>query len=297
MNRSTFFLAGLLILLIVVAFLLLQNPGERSAPVSTGEYLATIDSLAVDGIQIKSPTVDIVLEKQGVEWYLRTPLSFRADQSNVAQLIQQAKNLEVKNVVSSNPEKQSLFQVDSTGTMVTISEGGAEKASFILGKTGPTYSETYARRKGSDEVVLVSNMMNYVFTRSVKEWRDRSIVSVPKETIKQITYQYGDTTFSVEFRDSLWFVANDPADPPVVEGILSSLAAFQADDFIDDPSTTLPRITATISFAGIQLLFHHIKEGDKYIVRSSLAPQSYEVSSWRVNQVLKRKKELVKGNS
>ena len=294
MKRSTLLLAGILVVLILIAFLLLQKPGEQSSSASTGEFLARVDSLAVDKIHLQSPTFNVVLEKQGVEWYLRNPLSFRADQSNVAQLLHQAKSLEVKNVVSGNPEKQSLFQVDSTGTQVTLFEGENETASFILGKTGPTFSETYARRKGSNEVVLVSNIMNYAFTRSIKEWRDRSIVSIPKETIKQLTYQFGDTTFTMEFRDSLWFVGDDPAQGSVVERVLSSLTGFQGDDFIDAPPASLPRVSAMLSFAGTQLVFYHVKEGDKYMVRSSLSPQWYDVSSWSANQVLKRKKEIVK---
>ncbi len=294
MKRSTLLLAGILVVLILIAFLLLQKPGEQSSSASTGEFLARVDSLAVDKIHLQSPTFNVVLEKQGVEWYLRNPLSFRADQSNVAQLLHQAKSLEVKNVVSGNPEKQSLFQVDSTGTQVTLFEGENETASFILGKTGPTFSETYARRKGSNEVVLVSNIMNYAFTRSIKEWRDRSIVSIPKETIKQLTYQFGDTTFTMEFRDSLWFVGDDPAQGSVVERVLSSLTGFQGDDFIDTPPASLPRVSAMLSFAGTQLVFYHVKEGDKYMVRSSLSPQWYDVSSWSANQVLKRKKEIVK---
>jgi hypothetical protein len=293
MNRSTVILVGILAALILVAYLVLQKPGEQSSSTSTGEFLAAVDSLAVDGIHLKSPSLDIVLEKQGVEWYLRHPLMFRADQANIAQLIHQTKNLEIKNVVSSNPEKQPMFQVDSTGTQVTLYEGGNETASFILGKTGPTFSETYARRMNSNEVVLVSNMMNYIFTRSVKEWRDRSIVFIPKETIKQVTYRFGDTTFTLEFKDSLWFVGREPAQGTVVEGILSSLAGFQGDDFIDTPSVVLPRLTATLSFAGVQLAFHYVKESNTYMVRSSLAPQWYTVSNWRANQVLKRKKEIV----
>lgn len=297
MNRSTLILVGILVVLILVAFFVMQKPGEHSSSTSTGEFLAAVDSLAVDKIHLQTPTLDIVLEKQGVEWYLRRPLMFRADQSNVAQLLHQAKNLEVKNVVSSNPEKQSMFQVDSAGTQVTLYEGGNETASFVLGKTGPTFSQTYARRKGSDEVVLVSNMMNYVFTRSIKEWRDRSIVTIPKETIKRLTYQFGDTTFTLEFKDSLWFIGSEAAQGSVVEGILSSLSGFQGDDFIDTPSVALPRITAMVSFAGVQLAFHSVKENDTYMVRSSLAPQWFSVSSWRANQVLKRKKEIVQVGS
>ena len=294
MRRNMYYMLGLLVLLILVAYVTMQRPGEQSSSGEAGEYLVDVDSLTVDKIEISSPSTRVVLERRGVEWFVEEPVSYRADQSNVASMIHDSKNLQVKSVVSTKPEKQSVFQVDSTGTLVKMYGRGEEQAAFIIGKQGTSYMDVYARRANSDDVALISGASNYAFNRPVKEWRDRSILKVPQENIQEVRFQYGDTTFVLAFRDSVWMIGRDSTQDWVVNSLLSSLSDFQADDFIDTIWTKPPRITVQISYAGAQLSFAYQKDGEKYVVQSSNSPQWFEVQSWRANQILKRKKDLVK---
>ncbi len=296
MTRNTYILIGLLGLLVIIAYLVMQKPGERSSTGETGEYLVSVDSLAVDRIQIKSSTASVDLQKRGVEWYVQEPVSYRADQGNVAALIHDMKNLEVKNVVSNKAEKHSVFQVDSTGTRIGVFEKGTEKATFVIGKTAGGFSEVYARRMSSNDVALVSGASVYVFNRPVKEWRDRTIVSVPRENIKEIQYQFGDTTFVLAFKDSAWTIGKDSTQDSAVNNLLSSLSNVQADDFVDTLTNRPPKITAQISYAGAQLTFFRLKDGDQYLVQSSATPQWFEMQNWKANQLLKRKKDIVKSS-
>jgi hypothetical protein len=296
MTRNTYVLLAILVVLVIVAYLVMQKPGERSSTGESSQVFAAVDSLAVDRIEIKSPGSDVVLQKKGVEWFLTVPVCYKADQSNVAMLIHDCKNLEVKNVVSDKPEKHSVFQVDSTGTRVTLFEKGAEKSSFILGKAGSSYSEMYARRSTSNDVDLVSGGSSYVFSRSVKEWRDRTILSMSRDNIKEVRYQYGDTTFVLALRDSSWIIEKDSTQSEVVSNLLSTLSNFQADDFVDTLITRPPKPTTQISCSGTQLTFFYVKQGDKYLVQCSTSPQWFEVQSWRASQILKHKKDIVKSS-
>jgi hypothetical protein len=245
----------------------------------------------VDKVEIKTPASSLVLEKRGVEWYVAKPVDYKADQSNVGQIIHQIKNLEIKNIVSSKPEKHSVFLVDQTGTQVTVSEKGIEKASFILGKMAGSYAESYARRLNSDDVLIVEGASSYMFDRPVKDWRDKTIITAPKESIKDIRYQYGDTMFNVTFSDSAWFSGKDKVQQSVIEGIVSSLSNVQADDFID--SSVSPKVTAMIAYAGVQLRFSFNKITNKYYVQSSSSPRWFVLEQWKANQILKRKKEFL----
>ncbi|MFH0991321.1 MAG: DUF4340 domain-containing protein [bacterium] len=294
MTRKTYILGGLFIVLLLVAYLVTQQPGEQSAATDSAGNLVAIDSLAVDKIEITSPTSTVVLEKKGVEWYLQKPISYRADQNNVASVIQETKRMEIKSIVSSKPEKQSVFQVDSTGSLVKIYQQGVETASFIIGKPGNSYSETYVRKSNSNDVILVGSSLSYIFTKPLKEWRDRLICKVPREKIQEVKYQYGDTIFALTWKDSTWMIGKDSTQSSVVEGVLSSLSEFQTDDFIDTAFTAPPKAAAQITVGSTHLTFFQLKGQDKFFVRSSTSPQWFEVQSWRANQVLKRKKELVK---
>ncbi|MCX6144531.1 MAG: DUF4340 domain-containing protein [Ignavibacteriales bacterium] len=294
MTRNTILLSGLLVVLLIVAVLVMQKPGERSLSGETGAVLASIDSLAVDKIEIKAPASCIVLQKNGVEWYLQSPVTYRADQSAVAGFLHESKALEVKNVVSNKPEKHSVFQVDSTGTLITIFEKGVEKVAFVLGKPTSTYSEMYARRSGSNDVLILSGTSPSAFSRPVKEWRDKTIFSAARDLIKEVRYQYGDTTFVLAFKDSAWTIGKDSTQESVVNNLLSSLSNVQADDFVDTLMQRPPRITAQVAYAGTQLSFSFLKQGEKYLVQSFASPQWFEMLSWHANEILKRKQDLKK---
>ena len=294
MNRNTFRLLGLLVALVVIAYFVMQKPGERSSSGESGKYLISVDSLAVDRLEIKSPASHVILVKKGVEWFMGSPVSYRADQGNVAQFIHELKLLEVKNTVSSKPEKHSVFQVDSTGTRVTMYEKGTEKGSFIIGKMGGSYTESYGRRTSSNDVLLVSGGSPMTFNRAVKEWRDRTIAAASREAIKDVKYQYGDTVFVLAFRDSAWMVGKDSTQEWVVNNLISTLTNVQADDFIDLPNVRPSKPSAQITYAGTQITFFYVKEGDKYHVQCSSTPQWFEMQSWRANQILKRKSDIIK---
>lgn len=296
MTRKTLLLAGLLAVLLIVAVLVMQKPGERSSSGTTGVALAVIDSLAVDKIELRTAASSVVLQKNGVEWYIQEPVSYRADQSTVAAFLHDSKSMEVTNVVSNKPEKHSVFQVDSTGTQVRIFEKGAEKASFIVGKPTTSYSEIYARRSGSDEVLLVTGGSAYNFSRPVKEWRDKTIFSTARDNIKEVHYQYGDTSFVLAFKDSAWFIGKDSTQESVVNNLMSSLSSVQADDFVDTLMQRPPKITAQVAYAGIQLNFFFVKQGEKYLVQSSTSPQWFEMLNWRANEILKRKQDIRKSS-
>ncbi|MGD0589322.1 MAG: DUF4340 domain-containing protein [Bacteroidota bacterium] len=291
MKKNTYGLIGVFVVLLIFAFLVLQKPGEQSASSASRGFLTSIDSVSVDKIEIKTPTLSLVLEKRGTEWYIAQPINYKANETNVGQIIHQIKNLEVKSTVSSKPEKHSVFQVDQTGTEVKVYEKGIEKTSFVLGKMAASYTESYARKLNSNDVFLVEGAYSYMFSRSIKEWRDKTIFTTPKESIKEVQYQYGDTTFSMVFKDSIWLIGKDKVQQSVVDGVLSSLSNLQADDFID--STLSPKIMASVMYAGVQIRFSFNKTTNKYIVQSSHSSQWFLLEPGKANQILKRKKEIV----
>ena len=293
MKNTRLMILGLaLIVLVIVAYVIMQTPGERSATPGQRDRVTDIDSAQVTALEIVSPTQRIAIAKEGAEWYLREPLVYRADQGLVGALISQLQSLRSRGIVSTNPEKQALFQVDSTGTIVTVRMDAGPPISLIIGKMGTAYTETYVRLAGSNDVHLVNASLSTVGTRSGDEWRDKIIMNVPREEIRSVQYQYGDTTFTLAFQDSLWVVGGVPADNGTVNMLLSSLAEVRADGFVDTPPAGHPAPSAVISYGGHELRFYEGESSDEYRVQSSLGNQWFEVKAWRVGQILKRKDEL-----
>jgi hypothetical protein len=294
MKRSTLILIGVLALLIIATFVVLQRPGELSVSGNQEGTLVSYDSAAVDKIEVRTTSGITKVQRDGAGWMLTEPLRAKADDAEIRQVLSRGKAIALKALVSSNPQKQSVFQVDSTATLVKIFEGSNERAAFRIGKTGPSYTETYVRREGSDDVYLADGMLLYLFSKSSKDWRDKAVLHVPQETIRSVRFQYGDTSFAIAFRDSLWMVDGMPASDPAVRSLLGALAVLKADDFVDTTVATPPPLTAVIDVDGTQLRFHRNPQTNNYFVITSLGTQIFEIQGWHADSVLKRKKDLVK---
>lgn len=293
MTKNTWILVGVLAALIVAAYFVMQRPGESSAPETSGAMLVDYDSAAVDRIEIRSPNGPAVIERTGGVWMVTTPVRYRADDATIASTLSSGRRIELKGLVSSNPQKRSVFQVDSTGTMVRVFVHGAEKTVFWIGKPSPSYTETYVRREGSDDVYLASGLFSSNFSRRTSEWRDKTIFRTDQDAIAGVTLRFGDTSVVLARQDSIWKIGDDDAKTDVVKGFIGTLANLQADDFIDTAVTEMPPLTVQIELGGTQLRLYKMKEGDQFYVQSSANTQLFEVAGWRASQLIKRKKEFL----
>jgi hypothetical protein len=293
MKRSTLLLIGILLALGIATYFVLQRPGETSSDTVSREMLVTYDSAAVDGIEITSGGSAVRLALEGGKWMIVSPVHFRADENAVTSAISRGRKIEVRGVVSSNPEKQGVFQVDSSGTLVKIFEHGAEKAAFRIGKAGTTFDETYVRRGGDNNVLIAEGPLAYLFVKSPKDWRDRTIFKADRDRITSIRYRYGDTTFTVAFVDSVWKVDSQPAAPASIQNLLGTLSNYLANDFVDSSFTPDGPPAAVVEVAGTQLWFYHAGEGGKFLVKNSDDPQWFVVEPYRAQDLLKRKKDLL----
>ncbi|HTO93429.1 MAG TPA: DUF4340 domain-containing protein, partial [Bacteroidota bacterium] len=293
MTRNTWILAGVLAALIVVAYLVMQRPGESSAPESSGKMLVSFDSAAADKIEVRTPAGLTALERQGGAWMLTSPVRYRADDAAVGSTLSAGNRIELTGLVSSNPGKQGLFQLDSSGTRVSIFEHGAPKAVFWIGKPSPSYTETYVRRDGSDDVYLATGMFSSTFARRESEWRDKTIFKTEQDGIGVVTLRFGDTTVVLARQDSVWKVGNDVAKNDAVKNFTGALANIQADDFIDTAMAVMPPLIVQIEVGGTQIRFYQAKGADKYTVQTSLSPQLFQIYNWKGAQLVKRKKDFL----
>lgn len=293
MKRSAWIMAGAIVALGAAAWIVLQRPGETSVDAGSEAMLAAYDSAAVDRLVITGPRGTVTLEQQAGRWMVKEPLEYPADQTAVTAAVGKGRSLALTGLVSSNPEKQSLFQLDSTGTLVRVFEHGTEKAAFRIGKPSSSYQETYVRAEGSNDVYVAREMLTSVFSRGVKDWRDKAVLGVSTRTLTSIAYRYGDTTFVLALRDSVWVLDGTPAAQPAVPPLLNALANLQCDEFVDTPVTAPPKLSATIATNDVEIRFHQLPGSTTYLVQNSGSGRWFEIQQWKAEQVLKRKIDLL----
>jgi hypothetical protein len=293
MKRNPMILLGILALLAIATYFVLQREGEQSASESAGRPLVMYDSAAVDKMEIRSTNGTVTLERQGGKWMLTSPMRYAADEASATSAVGKGRDLKITSLISTNPAKQTTFSVDSTAALVLISANNNQVAAFRVGKPSSSWTETYARKEGENEVYSVEGVLSSTFVKSANDWRDKTIFKTEQSKIQSVKFQHGDTTFVLSEKDSVnWVIGSDSTINSNVTSFLSSLANFQADEFVDSTVTVIPKLTAAIETQGTQLRFYKKTDG-KYYVQNSASPQWFTVQEWKAGQVLKRKKDFV----
>jgi LysM repeat protein len=290
MNRSTLSLIILLVVLGIAAYFLLPSEKERQTSYKPAEINLSIDSVSVVKVEIHRPGKTVTLENLGGKWTVTSPVNYPAEDDAVKRIISEVKQFKVGSLISSNVEKQSMFQVDTTGTQISLTERGGNTVSLIIGKTGPSYSEVYFRLPGSKDVYLGEGIEPWTINKELKDWRDKVIFASPSEMIKDLTYNSGGKEYHFHHDTSGWKSEDKPVNANTMNPLLNSLANLRADDFVDSTARTTGRVVK-LSIQGsqdIDLTFSPSPpDSSKYFVRTSKSAQTYLVSKWVAQQLMK----------
>ncbi len=122
--------------------------------------------------------------------------NFPADSASIETVLEKLSIMKKDELISQNPEKQSLFEVDSTkGTRVEVWDSKNKLiGSFLIGKSGPDWSSHYVRTLGTDDVYSVSGSIKYSFFTDENRWRDKTVMKFDKSLAKKITITKKDTS-------------------------------------------------------------------------------------------------------
>lgn len=299
MKKSTLYLIATFIILLVVAYLVFSPTQERTTSYSLSDLNLTIDSTLVNKIEITRGETSVTIEHTGGNWSLTSPLHYQADEQSVLSLLSAANKFKVMSLISSNPAKQALYQVDSlSGTSIKFFDQKGNTISLIVGKMSPSYMETYVRQLASNDVYLAEGLNSWLINKEVREWRDKTIFKTERDRIKQVAFKYSKDKFLLTKLDTInWAVDSDSANNTNVSNLISALSNFRTEDFVDTAiSLSTPQLKLQIATnEGTNIQFYPIPpDSAKYFVTTSHSQQIFSVSKYAAQQILKQKKDLKK---
>jgi hypothetical protein len=237
MRRNPLVLAGVLLVLVLVIFLLVRPDHSRKA--DEQESLALypgLDTSRVDRVQIHSKEADVDLFRDDEGWKVASEDSFPADPGGLERIVEAVAKLTDDEVVSRLPEKYDLFQVDSAQAVeVSVHADGEQQARFFIGKSGPDFSSTYLRDSEREEVFLQPDPLKGVFDRGTRTWRDKTIFDLEEEQMAELRLVRGDTTVVFQNRwEEGWVVSEPEGYQPLAglaQGMARGLTNLTASDF------------------------------------------------------------------
>ncbi|MEZ4301567.1 MAG: DUF4340 domain-containing protein [Polyangiaceae bacterium] len=196
----------------------------------------------------------VTLEKKGDTWELTDPVSAKADQANVKSVLDNLKELKLKESITKSADLYGQYDLTDEKAVHVVAYKGADKAvDLYFGKSGSRGQ--VVRVGGRDGVFIGEKYSSYLYARDVKSWRERTILKFEDANAIQITVENKNGLFSFSKNDDKWSGSMTERDkdgklksapeakwekfePEKVKEMLRTYKALNAEDFGDDKSDT-----------------------------------------------------------
>lgn len=187
MKRLAILAAVFVVLLGVLA---LQRWQRSKIVVSGPMQTVKVDPEKVTKVLIHKTDGDVELQRVGSEWKVTRPAEYPANSDLVKGMLKAVEELKLEDVISSNPATRGTYQVDSTGTAVTMWSGDAKALDVVVGKSTADWTHTFVRYADRNEVYRADGVLSYNFNRRPEDWRDKSILHLEEKQIDRIVLGY-----------------------------------------------------------------------------------------------------------
>lgn len=277
----------LLIVLVVLlgGFVLTRVFRAPSLERNIEEDLLTLDTAQVSAIHI-TPAVDnkaeIRLIRSGVDWKVQyRGRTAQVDMNQLNSALGSISEIHADRILTRKKEKWTDYNVDTTGTHVTVILNQDTQKEFWVGKLSG--SGNCIRIEGEDDVYEVKEALERNFNKNFSAWRDKSFISVQPESVSKIAFQYpGDSSFVVVQSGGKWELEDVKADSSKVQTYLNRLRSRNLSEFADDfkPSAQASHILKLSNDSSLAITVQGWKmEDDKWVLASSLQDSVYFSSS------------------
>jgi len=168
-KNPTFILFAVLIVLVVV-YLVWQNPFSPAQNQAQEEALITIDLQELTKIEIISPKKTVILEKTD-QWKVASEDNFPANSSLIYDLIDNLEKAKTGQVVSDNLDKLEKFNLtEDKATKIKLTDSTNASEEILIGELGgAAFTNTYVKKADSNNILIVP--INLTFKINQPDWK------------------------------------------------------------------------------------------------------------------------------
>ena len=289
MKTKQLLILGAIFVVLAIIVLLFENPFEQSEyekKVETATPLfPNFNKEQVVKIEITATGETTTLSKQdGSGWVVASMDNYPADSEGVTELLTKVTEFKNTQRVSDNPEKQSEFEVDSTGVEAKLMDANDKVlAHLFVGKTTPGFLSSYVRPADSNDVYVAKGYLQSVFNKGTRTWKDRTIFSFNKGIVTQLNIVSPEEIIELRLTaEGAWEMIK-PITAAVktteVDTLLTAFSELDTDDFaeakdtlaaygLDTPQSTISAVlndgtTATLHIGNEEEGKLYVKRDDK----------------------------------
>ncbi|OGQ78217.1 MAG: hypothetical protein A2289_04360 [Deltaproteobacteria bacterium RIFOXYA12_FULL_58_15] len=209
------------------------------------KLLSIIDTRAVVRLTLTTPQTEFVVEKEGEQWTLTTPLRLRADNATIEGLIAHVSGLERQRLVGEEnggqvepPQELWMFALEPPRFRVKLEERGGAAHELLVGKKSGFDGSVYVKRADTPAVAMVDGAITYQVDKDLFQLRDKRLVDFAEEDIVRVQVSLASGAgYTIERTDIGFFLRAPqslPANEAQVSGILTALASAKATKFLTE---------------------------------------------------------------
>jgi len=243
------------------------------------DFLLDLDPAAVEKLRFEYPegTALEVVRESGDKWKIIEPLEYPADGKVIENFLTTVKDTKIeRRLAKDQTGALASYGLESeTGSQarLEVTSGGKALPAVVLGTATPVGHQAFARREGSDEVLIIPLLLQSSAKKQPLDLRLKTMFESDSTGIQHVTIEKTGEKIELERRgEEIWEMLSpiaDRADTESVRSMLDSIATIDATAFFDGPSAdrkafgleeTATRFTAKRGDDGLPIAFAIGKE-------------------------------------
>ncbi len=287
MNKNIYY--TIIIVAVIIIGIFIYN-SFKSVSGSFGENDLGLDEKNIAAFSVRNKGITISFERKDSVWNIVKPIQDLADQQKVKNLISSFAETKLIAPLSSNPEKQDLFGVDSAADKFSF-----DGKTFFVGKVGPDFQTTYLRQEGDNQVNIFSGLLSSSVNASINEFRNKDVFKIETKKVKSVEVKNQSETFIIVRDSSNWSVDGLKIDDDKMNPFTSSLFDLTGDEIVDTLNTE--KFSSLIRSFSVSVLsdkketinFYKVPEKTAYIVNREGSNRIYSIQEYRTDRFNKPK--------
>ncbi|MFA5161781.1 MAG: DUF4340 domain-containing protein [Elusimicrobiales bacterium] len=140
-------------------------------------------------------------------WEIASPISYKADERELASAVSALCGLRLSETLSASPETARMFGLNpENGVGIALSGADNKKiAEFTAGKEGLS-AEAFFIKLPSGEIKEASGLARAALARPFTEWLDKTVFSAPMNKITSVAWHKGKDNWRVYAENGKWLL-------------------------------------------------------------------------------------------
>jgi uncharacterized protein DUF4340 len=252
--------------------------------------LLTFDSNKVSSIELTAKKQTIVFGRSKDEWQIVKPKPFRADRSQVEDLLRTLSD--VKMDLTASEDEQKVSAAFGSGTPFVAARvkdiSGIQELQVRKNK-----DDYYAKSSAVAGVYRISRLTGSGLDKTIDDFRNKKLFEFGSTEPDKVEIHDGSRSYFLTHTGSDWWSKGTKMDPGTVSALADKIRDLSASKFVET-GFTAPVMELTVTSDGGKRVEKVIlsKNSDKYLAKRENEPAIYELDASAVSELQKSVADL-----